>query len=972
MLDKQEHPIVATLASRDSGLAARAARLIQESHLYLELATSSFPSGTDHTPKHTTTVERIGAMLLGDALISELSSLELFYLALACHYHDLGMVGRAADDSDEDSRQQTRRDHAIRVGDVIKTHWQELGFESFREADVLAEICRGHRPTRIGDEATWEELKETAIPRAFESVRLRVLAAMIFAIDELDISADRANEKIRRFRAIEDAESFPHWFRHQAIFGPAPMNGALCYEVRIESPAIEKDIRSRVLKKAISARSDLVKQLKLSGLASDPLPIVIDWTLEPQWKLLVTTAISDSKPRTESDVISETCGLYDKLVANRVDLSQYCTEINGDRPSQERDIRRALADLEKFGFIANDGHGHLSLATNSRASQLFELCRQIDVKEERLIGRFRTRWEPQLLRSNFGRAFIENTLYPQIDCAYSVQVARLSPDDPVKVLLSRCPSAHRVALQYKPLSSAIVKAPLLASAVLTGTLFELYDNPEIILDPSIRHAVWKMVGGQERLQQQVRLFEEIALLGRHSLEQLVDFLVPSPAQRDQMESHTGEQPAESMTISQTIPKEAASLLPSFWVLIAASRRAEVSVQLAPESGCALTVHKESDQGIPDEISYIEFGPTKASRVKRIDVTARVMVDVHTSTIQVFTNPLKNQSDDYPVVVGMPLTSDGKEAFNWSGHILWHRATVDDLRHIVAANRLVSAQQTSVDLFLDGSPPKIFGTLLAGGDNSQLFQTGIWDEESIKALDGLDGRLPAPMFIKREKLVEIAQMEEQARAAYWQAVRDGESAKSVYSIVISELAHDYEEKIVSPKLIALSKGVLFSPPSVKSSGEFDHEAFERQWRLGSERIEMSSYYTTDVLTLAAELDVWARHNREPFPFSMASAKVDHPTSRSLMRFIAEKEIDRVWHRMRPFVIRFRPTTRAEAYSMEAKFWTEQGDELRAMLAQEIADREAQKSKAEAKPIAKDSKDVHVTPESVDGSTDLDQS
>src|SRR4051794_6474225 len=92
------HPIVEFLRSRCGILAGQADRLIQEATRVLPFTTATFAGGTDHTPTHTRTVEQIARLLLPDDFLAALNDRELFFLALACHYHDLAMAGTEADE----------------------------------------------------------------------------------------------------------------------------------------------------------------------------------------------------------------------------------------------------------------------------------------------------------------------------------------------------------------------------------------------------------------------------------------------------------------------------------------------------------------------------------------------------------------------------------------------------------------------------------------------------------------------------------------------------------------------------------------------------------------------------------------------------------------------------------------------------------------------------------------------------------
>src|SRR5260370_27367297 len=103
------------------------------------------------------------------------------------------MAGTEGDDKTAESREQVRLDHAVRIGDIVGERWAELGFESQRWAGVLGEVCRGHRPKRNAeDEAIWDELCSTEVLGPGVFVRVPLLFALVYAIDELHLGADPA------------------------------------------------------------------------------------------------------------------------------------------------------------------------------------------------------------------------------------------------------------------------------------------------------------------------------------------------------------------------------------------------------------------------------------------------------------------------------------------------------------------------------------------------------------------------------------------------------------------------------------------------------------------------------------------------------------------------------------------------------------------------------------------------------------
>lgn len=136
-----EHPLLDVLKTRDEGLYRQAQHLITRAKEILPHVLSTFPSGTAHGPEHTTTVEAISHLMIAGDFISKLSDRELFFHVLSCHFHDLGMVGTEADNESRDSRDQVRRDHAVRIAERFAPagkSWASTIVESLRFSERFA------------------------------------------------------------------------------------------------------------------------------------------------------------------------------------------------------------------------------------------------------------------------------------------------------------------------------------------------------------------------------------------------------------------------------------------------------------------------------------------------------------------------------------------------------------------------------------------------------------------------------------------------------------------------------------------------------------------------------------------------------------------------------------------------------------------------------------------------------------------
>ena len=242
-------------------------------------------------------------MLLSDAFIATINDHELYFLALACHYHDLAMAGTEADDQTVEGRDQVRRDHAIRIGQIVCKRWAELGFENPREAEVLGEVCRGHRPHRNAEgEVDWEDIDAHAILGVGVCVRLRLLSAMVYAADELHLGADRAPERIERWREIKEEEARRHWRRHQATHGPAsPRPGVLSYQINVETPGFEENMRSQVFQKALRAVQALRRQAETEGVTAALPTLELQWNRRVLWGTLLPAARGSETTNSERD-----------------------------------------------------------------------------------------------------------------------------------------------------------------------------------------------------------------------------------------------------------------------------------------------------------------------------------------------------------------------------------------------------------------------------------------------------------------------------------------------------------------------------------------------------------------------------------------------------------------------------------------------------------------------------------------------
>jgi hypothetical protein len=365
----QEYVIREALRSRDPSLHHRAETFIDNAVALLPHAWSTFPSGTDHGPQHTRAVEYIGGLLLPEELLRELSDDELFYLLIGFHYHDLGMVGTEAQNLTQAGREQVRREHAVSIALRIGEKWQDLGFKDESEASALGEICRGHRPEKNDDgRASWEGLSRMRIIEPGRAIRLRLLSALIYAIDELHLGADRAPERVAQWKEIENEEARRHWFRHASVRGPERLGDCVGFQVEVATPSSEEDLRRNHLRKAFLAVDDLKDVLAEEGIGVPQRTITVEWGRAELWRLLIIRGVSGDC-LTRAEIIEKTHAAYTETVKNHTDLAGLCEERGNSKSDVTSGIERAMRDSVELGLLRSE-------ESVVRARTMVPLCRR--------------------------------------------------------------------------------------------------------------------------------------------------------------------------------------------------------------------------------------------------------------------------------------------------------------------------------------------------------------------------------------------------------------------------------------------------------------------------------------------------------------------------------------------------------------------------------------------------------------------
>lgn len=166
----------------------------------------------DHGYDHLERIEKNFFDLVSTARI-KLTCCETYLALLSIWFHDIGLfLGRRKGETAEDARKY----HHERVKDVIKglVDANLIPAMSTAEEVTLTSICEGH--SRKVDLNTIP----VSVPLKGETVRPRLLSALLRISDALDIDNRRAPEAI--FELFEDfiqTESLKHWKKHQHISG---------------------------------------------------------------------------------------------------------------------------------------------------------------------------------------------------------------------------------------------------------------------------------------------------------------------------------------------------------------------------------------------------------------------------------------------------------------------------------------------------------------------------------------------------------------------------------------------------------------------------------------------------------------------------------------------------------------------------------------------------------------------------------
>lgn len=933
----------AALQSRNLTLFHETEAMIERVSPLLWHTIATFPSGTSHTPKHTAAVEQIASALVTPELLRQLKDDEIQLLVLACHFHDLGMAGTEANNCDQASRDQARRDHAIRIEELIRDKWQSLGFRDKTLAELLAEVCRGHRPHKSDGKADWTEIREYELLGPDRPVRLRLLSALIYAADELHIDADRAPSREEEWLGIENEESRRHWRRHQAITGPTLLKGTLCFDIRVSTTVFEGDLRKHVLRKAFSAVRDANAQLSLDGIEGSLPRIRVQWLREEMWKLLLFESQSDHEARTESEIV--------EAVKRRfLDVSTEFDRLDGlclDEPIGEeqlaQSVSRVVQDFKCRKWLVPSGIANLLVLHTDGASshEFFRTARAADDLDALFAGQYASHHEFDLLRSNYGRAFAVDFLTPVVKRGYGVDLSTEQQESPVLSAIRCSPTVVRLLSDMAPAPSVLVKRHLLRMAVLAGASLDLLRSPELMLTKEFRHAVRQIsqmvADGQPHF---LRFIEELVLVGGYSVEQLHEAIMHSDAAKKDWKVdravESEDRPSPSFEISQRVPPNVPTTTVAFPYLYLAGLRSGTTIELLNTKDAPFRIKvNTTGQAPPDKDFWkISIGPAKPSWVERVDMRAAIAVDKDTNVLELRVRALNEEGHRrLPIVIGLPVAA-AKKGTRGNSHL-----------QIYLPALTAQAAHAVMRMCRGNDDPEIEFRVIREKDGHLLGVQHVrkaiahemfampFGEALVERLCSIGPETPLPWWLPKEQqdLLADGASENVAQIYKEWAARDVREKPQITSIMLRYAANDGRD--YREDWLGFFPHIGFGPPTISGNAQVSQEEIDRRWEESPEDITLGASFQNDFYDLAKTIREWAEDPTSPFPLNITSEAPPSPVFKTQVELVVCPRIDRIWYTERPVILRVRPIRPMEQWEVEATYWESVGDVGRAEILRE---------------------------------------
>ncbi len=952
------------LRSRSPALHTLTVHLVEQARGKLWHSLSTFPSGTSHTPEHTETVENIASMLIPDPVLAAMTDDEISLLILSCHYHDLGMVGTEADNMTAEGRERVRREHAVSIGVKIVGNWQKLGFPDETTAQVLAEICRGHRPKKdSAGAADWTDMSPHRILGPGRSVRTPLLSAMIYAADELHLGSDRAPKREEDWKQIRDIEARRHWRRHQAIAGPDVIKEALSYDVTINAVSLESDLR-KTIQKALFAVRDFRRELSSSGIAADLPAIKVQWIRKDLWELLAIEIGSDLVPRTSDAIAQAILDRFEVAAKDFLDLTSLCTELPAHADLMAGELQQCVESLiVQEHFTSAPETTTYALSVNSRSRDRFmEIARAADGIETLFGPMNPPQHEHRLYLSPLGKSFIRDLGFSEVKNQYALDLAAEPPDSPIRRVFESSPTAFRIASNINTPPGVLVKRDLLTVAVAAGVCFDLMDNPAIILNADFRAAVRSLFATTaERLPRYQRFIEELALVGGLSYEQIAAIVVTSDEMRGEMiQPDTPDGP--KVKISQTIPIDRTDW--GFGYLLLAGQRSQETVTLlnVKNSQLSVKITPSSDAvGQPTDKTpaMIQFGPGEPQRSRKFCFRAKVEFSAADSLLRFIVRPVDRDTAGFPFLLRVALANSPEAPSATSLSVYLPELTVGPLRTFMRALDAMKKQPVDMQVVLDGVG--VLGRQSFAAGQALEFPPLI-DDTLLSMLADFDPTLPFPRLAPGDLFDAIDAQQGEQRRRLESVIETCKGTRrhltSIRLRIADALGRDFHEEYLE----CLPNGAQFEPPTIEGKGEWTQERMDSMWNAGDQHFKFDMHFREDYAQLTGELRTWMKDPTGSFPFQTTDFQArDFYFCKTTIEREHLPFVDRTWYIERPVIFRFRPASKAEQYRIEKSYWDEIGDRDRSQLVQErIEEAEREEQKAREEQAHRDAADKDTGP------------
>jgi hypothetical protein len=245
---------------------------------------------TDHTIAHS---ERIIALMDGltagmMATDKRLMPTEILVLLSAAYLHDIGMQNEKFANADLDEiREHHHKQSAEMIYAVFEDPANAFAIPLARDpglVEAIAQVSKGHRKVDLGA-AEYEPLVHGS-----ETLRLRLLAALLRFGDELDIDYRRVDLEVMRLMTIP-VESQLHWWKCHYVSGVSIVDEYIKIAYRLPQdrpdyeglvkPLVENEVRARLASLEEIFRANAVKvaigpsQVRLLRLVQ-PMPPAVE------------------------------------------------------------------------------------------------------------------------------------------------------------------------------------------------------------------------------------------------------------------------------------------------------------------------------------------------------------------------------------------------------------------------------------------------------------------------------------------------------------------------------------------------------------------------------------------------------------------------------------------------------------------------------------------------------------------------